>query len=538
MNKFTIKNFVDKWRDPKQRKYFFALLGGKFLGVGVCFAIILAISAYLGGSAPKAQAQGTPPTASTNAPPVVALTNAAAPASGTNAAPAAAPAPDVPNPPYVNPINTMWVLVTAFLVFFMQAGFMFLEAGFSRTRESVNVMLEGIVDTSLCGVLFYLWGFAWMFGHGNGWIGWGDGAGHKWYCLQNLPDTYESTGVATLAIFLFQFAFADTCSTITSGAMVGRTGFWGDLWYSIGVSGFIYPIFGHWAWGPDGWLNTIPFWKAAPFHDFAGSTVVHTIGGTIALAGAIVLGPRLGRKFKRDGGGPMPGHNMLIASVGAIILWFGWYGFNPGSTLSAMDIQGIARVATNTTLAACTGGLAALFFCYPRSRKWDCGATLNGLLAGLVAITCPCYWVSPLGAMILGAVAGVLVILGTDLLEYLRIDDPCGAWPVHGLAGMWGTYSLGLFATGQFGAPTPTGADNSAGAVVKGLFYGGGTDQLVAQIIGNTSIGLGVFIVSMILMYAVKATGTLRISKEGEMEGLDLHEHGGTAYPEQVTTTH
>src|SRR5476649_1011761 len=234
----------------------------------------------------------------------------------------------------------------------------------------------------------------------------------------------------------------------------------------------------------------------------------------IALAGAILLGPRLGRKFLRDGGGPMPYHNMTIASVGAVILWFGWYGFNPGSTLSAMDYIGIGRVAINTTLAACTGGLGALFFVYPRSKKWDCGATLNGLLAGLVAITCPCYWVSPLGALCIGAAAGVIVILATDLLEYLRIDDPCGAWPVHGAAGIWGTWSLGLFATGQFGAPTPTGADNSAGAVVKGLFYGGGTDQLVAQVIGNTAIGLGVFIVSMILMYAVKATGTLRVSKE------------------------
>jgi Amt family ammonium transporter len=541
MNKFTIKNFKDKMRDPKQRKFFFALLGGKLLGIGVLFSIIFAISAYLGSSAFKAQGQTTAATTTTNAPARVDMTNMpAAATTGTNAAPApaTAAAPDVPNPPYVNPINTMWVLITAFLVFFMQAGFMFLEAGFARTRETVNVLLEGVVDTCLCGILFYAFGFAWMFGHGNGFIGQGDATGHHWYWLQNLPDTYESTGVATLAYFLFQFAFADTCSTITSGAMLGRTGFWGDLWYSIGVSGFIYPIFGHWAWGPDGWLNAIPFWKAAPFHDFAGSTVVHTIGGTIAIAGAIVLGPRLGRKFKRDGGGPMPGHNMTVAAVGAVILWFGWYGFNPGSTLSAMDIQGVARVATNTTLAACSGGLAALFFVYPRSRKWDCGATLNGLLAGLVAITCPCYWVSPLGAILLGAVAGVLVILGTDLLEYLRIDDPCGAWPVHGLCGMWGTYSLGLFATGQFGAPTPTGADNSAGSIVKGLFYGGGTDQLVAQIIGNTSIFVGVFVVSMVLMYAVKATGTLRISKEGEMEGLDAHEHGGGAYPEQVTTTH
>jgi Amt family ammonium transporter len=516
-----INRFIEKMKDPKERKYFFALLGGKAIGVGLCLLLMFGASLYL--NATKAHGQSPAPAAAT-----------AVPATPVAAAPAADATPA--NPPYVNPINTMWVLVTAFLVFFMQAGFMFLEAGFARTRESVNVMLEGIVDTSLCGILFYCWGFAWMFGHGNGFIGWGDGNGHSWYFLQNLPDTYESTGVATIAVFLFQFAFADTCSTITSGAMVGRTGFWGDLWYSIGVSGFIYPIFGHWAWGPDGWLNAIPFWKAAPFHDFAGSTIVHTIGGTIALAGAIVLGPRLGRKFKRDGGGPMPAHNMLIAAVGAIILWFGWYGFNPGSTLSAMDFIGVSRVATNTTLAACAGGLAAMFYVYPRAKKWDCGMCLNGLLAGLVAITCPCYWVSGLGAIILGAVAGVVVVWGTDLLEWLRIDDPCGAWPVHGLAGMWGTYSLGLFATGQFGAPTPTGADNSA--PVRGLFYGGGTDQLVAQFIGNTSICLGVFVVSMVLMYAVKATGTLRVSQEGEEEGLDIHEHGGEAYPEAVVSHH
>ncbi len=532
-NKDTMINkFIDKLKDPAQRKLFGAILGGKMLGLILAALLMYGLSVYI-GSGSKAHAQ-------TPAPSPAASAVAASPAPSAAPSPAASPAPAAPAPvviaavpadsPYVNPINTMWVLVTAFLVFFMQAGFMFLEAGFSRTRESVNVMLEGIVDTSLCGILFYCWGFAWMFGAGNGLVG------NQYYCLQNIPDTYGSTGVATIAIFLFQFAFADTCSTITSGAMVGRTGFWGDLWYSIGVSGFIYPFFGHWAWGPDGWLNAIPFWKAAPFHDFAGSTIVHTIGGTIALAGAIALGPRLGRKFKRDGGGPMPGHNMLIAAVGAIILWFGWYGFNPGSTLSAMDYLGVARVATNTTLAACAGGLMAMFFVYPRSKKWDCGMCLNGLLAGLVAITCPCYWVSGFGSIVIGAVAGIVVVLGTDLLEFLRIDDPCGAWPVHGAAGMWGTYSLGLFATGQYGAPTPTGADNSAASVVKGLFYGGGTDQLVAQIIGNTAIFLGVFIVSLILMYAVKATGTLRVSKEGEIEGLDIHEHGGEAYPEMVTS--
>jgi Amt family ammonium transporter len=245
-----INRFIEKLKDPQERKLFIAILGGKALGLGLCLLLMFAVSFYF-SSTSKVHAQTASPTASAETAaqaPSPAAANAAAPAP----APAAAPAP-APNPPYVNPINTMWVLVTAFLVFFMQAGFMFLEAGFARTRESVNVMLEGIVDTSLCGILFYLWGFAWMFGHGNGFIGWGDGNGHNWFCLQNLPDTYESTGVATIAIFLFQFAFADTCSTITSGAMVGRTGFWGDLWYSLGVSGFIYPIFGHWAWGPDGW---------------------------------------------------------------------------------------------------------------------------------------------------------------------------------------------------------------------------------------------------------------------------------------------
>jgi len=523
-HEIMINRFFEKLKDPRERKFFAAILGGKTLGLGLCLLVISVVSFYF-SSASKVHAQTASPSA---------VQTTASPSASPSPTPEASPAPaatPAPNPPYVNPMNTMWVLVTAFLVFFMQAGFMFLEAGFARTRESINVMLEGVVDTCLCGILFYAWGFACMFGHGNGFIGWGDGNGHLWFFLQNLPDTYESTGVATIAIFLFQFAFADTCSTITSGAMVGRTGFWGDLWYSLGVSGIIYPLFGHWAWGPDGWLNTIPFWKTA-FHDFAGSTVVHTIGGMIALAGAIVLGPRLGRTFKRDGGGPMPAHNLLIASVGAIILWFGWYGFNPGSTLSAMDYLGVARVATNTTLAACAGGLLALFYMYPRTKKWDCGMCLNGLLAGLVAITCPCYWVSPFGAIMIGAVAGVVVVWGTDLLEWLRIDDPCGAWPVHGAAGMWGTYSLGLFATGQFGASTPTGADTSS--VVKGLFYGGGIDQLVAQFIGNTSIGVGVFVVAMVLMYAVKATGTLRVSEEGELEGLDLHEHGTEAYPEMV----
>src|SRR5947207_2338881 len=220
--------------------------------------------------------------------------------------------------------------------------------------------------------------------------------------------------------------------------MIGRTGFWGDLVYSFAVAGFISPLVGHWAWGPDGFLATMGIAGnflpslGTSFHDFAGSTVVHTIGGFIALAGAIVLGPRLGRRFKRDGGGPMLPHDLTIAASGGLLLWFGWYGFNPGSTLSAMDFEGIGRVAANTTLAACAAGLVAMAVAYSKNKTWDISYTVNGFLAGLVAITCPCYWVSPAGAVMLGAVAGVVVYIGVEVLEWLRIDDPIGAGPVPG----------------------------------------------------------------------------------------------------------
>ena len=434
----------------------------------------------------------------------------------------------------VNPINTVWTLVAAFLVFGMQVGFTMLEAGFCRSRETVNVLMECIVDTCLCGLLFYAWGFAFMFSHGNGLIG------LNWFFLNGVPTTYESSGVAFLAFWLFQFAFADTCSTITSGAMIGRTGFVGDLLYSFAVSGFIYPIIGHWAWGPDGFLatmgsagNFLPS-LGTSFHDFAGSTVVHTIGGFIALAGAIVLGPRLGRRFKRDGGGPMMPHDLTIAASGGLLLWFGWYGFNPGSTLSAMDFEGIGRVAANTTLAACAAGLTAMSYAYMLSKKWDASFTVNGFLAGLVAITCPCYWVSPTGAIALGGIAGVIVVLGVELLEWLRIDDPIGAVPVHGFCGIWGTLSLGFFACGKYGATGPFAADNTA--PLAGLFYGGGTTVLMAQAIGSLIITTSTFVVAYAVMWVVNAMGVLRISAEGETYGMDLHEHGIPAYPEYVIT--
>jgi Amt family ammonium transporter len=482
-------------RDPQWRRYGQVLLAGKALGIAVLFAAMFLFSSVIGSDIRAADA-----------------------------------APALQGNDIVNPLNTVWTLVAAFLVFGMQAGFTMLEAGFCRSRETVNVLMECIVDTCLCGLLFYAWGFAFMFGAGTPLIG------SQYFFLQDIPATYGTSGVSFLAFWLFQFAFADTCSTITSGAMIGRTGFFGDLIYSLGVSGFIYPIIGHWAWGPDGFLATMGtegnFMASLgmSFHDFAGSTVVHTIGGFVALAGAIALGPRLGRRFKSEGGGPMLPHDLTIAAVGGLILWFGWYGFNPGSTLSAMDFEGIGRVATNTTLAACAAGLSAMFFAYPKTKTWDVSFTVNGFLAGLVAVTCPCYWVSPTGAILLGLIAGVIVVVAVDVLEWLKIDDPIGAVPVHGICGIWGTLSLGLFACGQYGATGPLAPDNSA--PLTGLFYGGGFTVLEAQAIGSLIVTTATFSVALVLMYAVKAMGILRVSEEGEMFGLDLHEHGIPAYPE------
>ena len=488
-----LSRLSSRLRDREWRRYGYLLLAGKMLGLMLMVGVI-GLAATIFGTTVMA------------ADPTVA-------------------AADI-----INPINTLWTLLAAFLVFGMQVGFTMLEAGFCRSRETVNVLMECVVDTALCGLLFYAWGFAFMFGAGTPWFG------TEFFFLQGIPATYGTSGVSFLAFWLFQFAFADTCSTITSGAMIGRTGFLGDLIYSVGVSGFIYPIIGHWAWGPDGFLatmgsagNFLPG-LGMSFHDFAGSTVVHTIGGFVALAGSIVLGPRIGRKFKRDGGGPMLPHDLVMATVGGLILWFGWYGFNPGSTLSIMDFEGCGRVAANTTLAACAAALTAMFYGYPKTKKWDVSFTVNGFLAGLVAITCPCYWVSPAGSIIIGAVAGVVVVAGVDLLEWLRIDDPIGAVPVHGLNGIWGTLSLGLFACGKYGATGPIAVDNSA--PLTGLFYGGGTTVLAAQAIGSLIITVATFGVSLALMYGVHRMGLLRVSAEGELQGIDNYEHGIGAYPE------
>lgn len=485
------KQRLVRLRDWETRKLIATIITGKMLGVGALIGFIKGFAWMFGG---VAWAQEAAVTADS----------------------------------LINPLNTVWVLVAAFLVFFMQAGFMALEAGFARSRETVNIMVSCIFDTCLCGIIYWAWGFAFQFGEGNGFIG------TQFFGLSGAPATYGTTGIAFLAFFLFQFAFADTASTITTGAMIGRTSFKGDIIYSFFVSGFLYPIFGHWAWGPGGWLGnmSVPalanFTDGTVFRDFAGSTVVHTVGGIIALAGAMALGPRLGRKFKSEGGGPTAPSDLSIASIGAVILWFGWYGFNPGSTLSAMDFEGIGRVAANTTLAAAAGGLVAMLFVYPRSKKWDVGMSINGFLGGLVAITAPCYWVSPGAAIVIGAVAGVVVPLVTDLLEKAKIDDPVGAVPVHLANGIWGTLSIGLLASGDFGIPGPGGADTAT--TITGLFYGGGIGQLMAQAIGSLACLIAVGGAAFVMMYVLKGMGILRLGRDEELEGIDIVEHGTAAY--------
>ncbi len=531
----SIRRFMTHMRDPRDRKAYFKLLGGKMLAVALVLSVISLVSTFSSRSTKAVAAEPASSSAS------------AMDKMDMKGAPAAAPAPAAPeNPPYVNPINTAWVLLGAFLVFGMQAGFTMLEAGFCRERETVNVLVECLFDTCVCGLLHWGIGFALMFGEGNAFIGWhmpGDPSKSLLFMKDvGLLSTYGASGIPIMAHFLFQFAFADCASTICSGAMVGRTRFIGDVLYSIGVSGLIYPIFGHWCWGPDGFLATMGtsghFMSSLGmnFHDFAGSTVVHSIGGWVAIAGALVLGPRLGRKFKRDGGEPMLPHNLTIAVIGGLILWFGWYGFNPCSTLSIMDHIGVARVAANTTLAACTGGLAAIFLVYFRTKKWDPISILNGSLAGLVAITCPCYWVSNGGSMVIGVVAGILVVLATDWLEYMRIDDPVGAWPVHAVNGIWGTISLGLFACGEYSAAgsSPTGVPTvtpMSPEALTGLFYGGGTKVLIAQCIGSFIVCAATFLAAMAMFGALNVFGLLRVSKKGEQDGLDLDQHGIEAYP-------
>ena len=404
----------------------------------------------------------------------------------------------------------LWMMIAGFLVFFMQAGFAMVEAGFTRAKNACNIIMKNLVDFSAGTIMYWAVGFAFMYGASKG--------GFIGTSNFFLSDAVQGENIDSwmYADWFFQAVFAATAATIVSGAMAERTNFRGYLLYTVFITALIYPIQGHWTWS-GGFLAELGF------HDFAGSTVVHSVGGWAALMGAIILGPRRG-KFDNEGKPRViPGHSIVLASLGVFILWLGWFGFNPGSTLGA-DVS-FARIAVTTNLAAGAGALAAMFFAWIKVGKPDIGLTLNGALSGLVAITAPCAVVSPLSAVIIGLVAGVLCVLFIQVVESVfKVDDPVGAFTVHGVNGVWGTLAVGLFAQ----EPYATVGDD--GLLSAGLFFGGGAGQLWAQFIGVAAVAAWTLITSGILFGVLKAAGVLRVSEEEEYNGLDMGEHGASAY--------
>jgi Amt family ammonium transporter len=407
-------------------------------------------------------------------------------------------------------IDTLWVLIAAFLVFFMQAGFGMVEAGFIRAKNTCNILTKNFLDFCMASLGFFIFGYAIMFGPGNGFMGL-----KGWF----LSGAESGAGVPLYAFWLFQAAFCGAAATIVAGGMAERMKFQAYLIYSFIISALIYPIVGHWIWG-GGWLANMGF------ADFAGSTVVHAVGGFAALIGIIILKPRIG-KYNPDGSSnAIAGHSIPLASLGVFILWFGWFGFNPGSTLSVGDGSLIARVAINTNLAAAMGGIVAMATVWIIAGKPDLSMAMNGALAGLVAVTAPCAFIEPWAALAIGAVAGAIVILGVLLLDKLHIDDPVGAVPVHGLNGVWGTLAVGLF--GQ----------KALGLAHDGLFYGGGLKQLGIQALGITAVVIFILIGMGIIFKLIDVLIGLRVSRDEELKGLDIGEHGLEAYAGfQIFTT-
>ncbi len=397
-------------------------------------------------------------------------------------------------------INIVWTCIAAFLVFFMQAGFAMVESGFTRAKNTINIMMKNLMDFSIGTLAFFFIGFGLMFGVSNGLFG-----------TTNflLAGTDVQGADWNWTFLIFQTVFAGTAATIVSGSMAERTKFVGYLAYSVFICAIIYPIFGSWAWGSlldgSGWL------EGMGFNDFAGSTVVHSIGGWLALAGAIVLGPRIG-KYTADGKArAIPGHNIGLAALGVFILWFGWFGFNPGST--TLGDGEIGRVAVTTNLSAAAGAILAMITSWIIGNKPDGSMAMNGALAGLVGITAGCYSVSPIGSIIIGAIAGILVVLSVLFIDnVLKVDDPAGAVSVHGVCGAWGTLAVGLF------------------AVDGGVFYGGGFSLLGVQALGVVTAFAWAFGLGLILFLSIKYTIGLRVSEEEELRGLDIGEHGMEAY--------
>lgn len=398
-------------------------------------------------------------------------------------------------------IDTIWVLVTAALVFFMQAGFALVEAGFTRSKNTVNILYKNLMDFAVGSIIFWILGFGLMFGTDiSGIIG--------------TPDLFFKNGwtggIPAEAFLIFQTVFAATAATIVSGAMAERTEFKSYLLYSLVISAVIYPVSGHWVWG-GGWLSQL----STPFVDFAGSTVVHMVGGVIALTGALALGPRLG-KYNGKKVNAIPGHNLVLGALGVFILWIGWFGFNPGSQLAASgaaNATAISHIFITTNMAGAAGALAGLAISWMRWGKPSLSFALNGALAGLVGVTAGCAAVTATGAILIGLISGtVLVYAVTYIDNVLKIDDPVGAVSVHGICGALGTIMVGLFSEST------------------GLFYGHGTAQLVTQLIGVASVAAWAGITGFILFKILKATVGLRVPKRIEEEGLDIYEHGESAY--------
>ncbi len=406
-------------------------------------------------------------------------------------------------PPVKYSADTLWVLVAAFLVFFMQAGFAMVESGFTRAKNAVNILMKNLMDFSMGSIAYWAIGFAIMFGAGNAFMG-----TSGWFVPSDsgVFSSLEWSSVPTHAAWLFQLVFAATAATIVSGAMAERTQFKSYLIYSVFITGIIYPIVGHWVWG-GGWLSDLGM------SDFAGSTVVHSTGGWLALTGAIVLGPRLGKYDSEGKPRPIAGHNLPLAALGVFILWLGWFGFNPGSQMAA-DALPLASIAVTTNIAAAAGAITAMITAWIFLGKPDAGMSLNGALAGLVTITAGCASVTPTSAAIMGALGGIVVVLSVLLLERFRVDDPVGAISVHGTCGALGTLLLGFF-------------DSSSG-----VFAGGGFTLLWAQFVGVVAVLVWCLVTGFILFYAIKAATGLRVTEEEEQAGLDYEEHGASAYPD------
>lgn len=407
-------------------------------------------------------------------------------------------------------IDTGWTLLAAVLVMFMQAGFAMLTAGFSRSKNAGNMLMKNLMDFCFGTIAFWAIGFGLMFGAGNFLFG------TSGFFLTDSGETFSALSWSKVPLeckYFFQLVFCATAATIVAGAMAERTKFVAYIFYSIAITAIIYPIVGHWIWG-GGWLAELGMW------DFAGSTVVHSTGGWLALTGAIMLGPRTG-KYAADGSSnAIPGHNIPLAALGTFILWFGWFGFNPGSTMAL--VPEIAHIAAATNIAGAAGGIAAMIAAWWMFKKPDVSMALNGVLGGLVSITASCAFVSLGSAIWIGIVGGVLVVLAVYYMDqYLHVDDPVGAIAVHGVCGSWGTLALGLFAQDKF----------SPGTTGNGLFFGGGAKLLGVQALGVISVFAWCMATGFLLFYVIKNLVGLRVSREEELRGLDIDEHGMEAYP-------